>query len=94
MRRKECYIIHSAIDQVLHDPEIAAFFEQDKARLEQAFYDELVRAKRQGEFSNRHDDLLAMARFFYHTRYSLTQAAKFSPDPQVLKQIADVTLSS
>ena len=39
----------------------------------------------------RQDDLLAMARFFYLN--SLAQAAKLSPDPQVLKQIADVTLS-
>lgn len=44
-RRKECFILYSAIDQVPHEPEIAALFEQDRIRLEGAFHDALVRAK-------------------------------------------------
>ncbi|MDT3429138.1 TetR/AcrR family transcriptional repressor of nem operon [Paenibacillus forsythiae] len=93
-RRKECFILYSAIDQVPHDPEIAAFFKHDMERLEQAFYDALVRAREQGELSGRHDDLLALARYLYHARYALTQAAKLTDNPQVLDQIAAVTLSA
>lgn len=91
-RRKECFIMHSAIDQVPHDPEIAAFFKQDMERLEQAFYEALVRARNQGEVSGNHD-LLALARFLYHARYALTQAAKLTTDPKVLEDIAAVALT-
>ncbi|MDD9268573.1 TetR/AcrR family transcriptional regulator [Paenibacillus sp. GCM10023248] len=91
-RRKECFILYSAIDQVPHDPEIAELFEQDKIRLEQALYDALVRGQKLGEFSaNR--DMLALARYLYHARYGLTQAAKLTDDPLVIEQITAVTLS-
>jgi len=91
-RRKECFILYSAIDQIPHDPEIAKLFEQDQARLEQAFYEALARGQQQGELSpNR--DLRALARYLYHARYALTQAAKLTNDPQVLEQITAVTLT-
>ncbi|CAH1207628.1 HTH-type transcriptional repressor ComR [Paenibacillus auburnensis] len=90
--RKECFILYSAIDQVPHDPEIAVLFNEDKKRLEQALYDALVRGVQQGEFSaNR--DLQALARYLYHARYGLTQAAKLSDDPLVIEQITKITLS-
>ncbi|WP_233277710.1 hypothetical protein [Paenibacillus durus] len=92
LRRNECFIMHSAIDQVPHDPEIAAFFERDMTRLIQAFYEALVRARNQGELSGDRD-LLALARYLYHERYSLTQVAKLTTDPKVLDDIAAVTLS-
>lgn len=93
-RRKECFIMHSAIDQVPHIPEIAEFFQQDVARLEQAFHEALVRAKEQGELSDRHDNLLALSRYLNHARLSLTQTAKLTSDPQVLDDIVAVTLSA
>ncbi|GLI09309.1 putative HTH-type transcriptional regulator YezE [Paenibacillus tyrfis] len=93
-RRKECFIMHSAIDQVPHVPEIAAFFEQDASRLEEAYYRALVRAYEQGELSDRHSDLRALARYLNHSRYSLTQAAKLTSDPKVLDDIIKVTLSA
>lgn len=92
LRRKECFIMYSAIDQVPHDPEIAAFFQQDMARLEQAFYEALVRARKQGELSDR-QDLRALARYLNHSRYALTQAAKLTSNPEVLDDIAAVTIS-
>lgn len=91
-RRKECFILYSAIDQIPHDPEIAELFEQDKIRLEQALYEALVRGQQQGELGpNR--DLRALARYLYHARYALTQAAKLTDDPQVIEQITTVTLT-
>ncbi|GAA3411222.1 TetR/AcrR family transcriptional regulator [Paenibacillus hodogayensis] len=91
-RRKECLILYSAIDQVPHDPEIAALFEQDRIRLEKAFHEALIRARDQGELSAE-QDLLALAKYLYHARYALTQVAKLSDDAKVLEQITAVTLS-
>lgn len=93
-RRKECFILHSAIDQVPHDMEIAKFFEQDRALLEQAFYQALVRAQEQGELSGRHNNLYALARYLNHARYSLTQIAKLTSDPEVLDDNVAIILSA
>ncbi|QQZ62899.1 TetR/AcrR family transcriptional regulator [Paenibacillus sonchi] len=91
-RRKECFILYSAIDQVPHDPEIAALFEQDRVRLENALYQALVRAQNQGELSPD-QDVRALARYLYHARYALTQAAKLTNDPKTLEEITAVTLT-
>ncbi|MBD3921448.1 TetR/AcrR family transcriptional regulator [Paenibacillus sp. PR3] len=92
-RRKECFILHSAIDQVPHEPKIAALFQEDQNRLEHAFYEALVRAKRRQELSTG-QDLQALARYLYHSRYALTQVAKLTSNPQVLDEITTVTLSA
>jgi TetR/AcrR family transcriptional repressor of nem operon len=54
----------------------------------------LIRAYEQGELSDRHDDMLALARYLNHARYSLTQAAKLTSNPEVLDDIVKVTLST
>jgi len=92
-RRKECFILYSAIDQVPHEPEIAALFEEDRNRLERAFYEALVRARQTQELSTD-QDLQALARYLYHSRYALTQVAKLTNDPKVLEEITTVTLST
>lgn len=92
-RRKECLILYSAIDQVPHDPEIAELFEQDQLRLEKAFHEALVRADNQGELGVQ-QDLLALAKYLYYSRYALTQVAKLTNDPKVLEEITAVTLSA
>jgi TetR/AcrR family transcriptional regulator, transcriptional repressor for nem operon len=91
-RRKECFILHSAIDQIPHDPEIAELFAQDKIRLEQAFYEALVRGQQQGELGPN-QDMRALAQYLYHARYALTQAAKLTDDSKVIEQITAVTLT-
>lgn len=91
-RRRECFILNSAIDQIPHDPEIAELFKQDKIRLENALYEALLRGQEQGEFSPQ-QDLRALAQYLYHARYALTQAAKFTEDANVIEQITTVTLS-
>ncbi|MBY0085990.1 TetR/AcrR family transcriptional regulator [Brevibacillus sp. M2.1A] len=93
-RCKECFILLSAIDQVPHDTEIADFFKDDMARLEEAFYTALVRAKEQGELGHREKNLRALAQYLNHARYALTQAAKLSTNPEVLDHILTVTLST
>ncbi|UQZ32733.1 TetR/AcrR family transcriptional regulator [Paenibacillus sp. PK3_47] len=91
-RRKECFILHSAIDQVPHNSDIALMFEKDKLMLEQAFYDALVRAQHEGEISEK-KDLHAIAQYLYHSRYALTQVAKLTADPKALNNVAALTLS-
>lgn len=91
-RRRECFILNSAIDQIPHDPEIAALFKQDKIRLEKALYEALLRGQEQGEFSPQ-QDLRALAQYLYHARYALTQAAKFTDGSNFIEQITTVTLS-
>ncbi|WP_201007547.1 TetR/AcrR family transcriptional regulator [Paenibacillus glycanilyticus] len=91
-RRNECFILNSAIDQVPHEPEIAALFEEDRIKLERAFHDALVRGKRRQELSTE-QDLQALARYLYHARYALTQVAKLTSNPEVLEDFAKVSLS-
>lgn len=93
-RCKECFILLSAIDQVPHDTEIADFFRDDMARLEEAFYTALVRAQEQGELGHREKNLRALAQYLNHARYALTQAAKLTTNPEVLDHILTVTLST
>ncbi|MED1947854.1 MULTISPECIES: TetR/AcrR family transcriptional regulator [Brevibacillus] len=93
-RCKECFILLSAIDQVPHDTEIADFFKEDMARLEEAFYTALVRAQEQGELGHREKNLRALAQYLNHARYALTQAAKLTTNPEVLDHILTVTLST
>ncbi|MCK9861807.1 TetR/AcrR family transcriptional regulator [Paenibacillus sp. ATY16] len=92
-RRNECFILNSAIDQVPHEPEIAALFEEDRIKLERAFHDALVRGKRRQELSTE-QDLQALARYLYHARYALTQVAKLTSNPEVLEDFAKVSLST
>ncbi|MGK5506926.1 TetR/AcrR family transcriptional regulator [Brevibacillus formosus] len=93
-RCKECFILLSAIDQVPHDTEIADFFKDDMARLEEAFYTALVRAQEQGELGHREKNLRALAQYLNHARYALTQSAKLTSNPEVLDHILTVTLST
>ncbi|UKS23957.1 TetR/AcrR family transcriptional regulator [Paenibacillus sp. HWE-109] len=93
LRRKECFIMQSAIDQVPHDAQLAQFFNADIARIEEAFYEALLKAKQQNELS-AHINLEMLARYLTHARYSLTQAAKLSTDPKVLDDIAAVILTT
>ncbi|MFC0214918.1 TetR/AcrR family transcriptional regulator [Paenibacillus chartarius] len=92
-RRKECFILNSAIDQVPHNPEIAAFFNRDMARLEHAFYGAIMRAREMGEL-NANMNPRAHAQYLNHARYSLTQAAKLTQDPVVLDHITEVILTT
>lgn len=92
-RRKECFIMDSAIAQIPHDLEIAEFFKQDLKRLEDAFYKALVRAQEQGELG-KHKNINALAKYLNHSRYSLTQVAKLSSDHKVLDEHVSIILTT
>lgn len=91
--RSECFILHSAIDQVPHDQEINAFFKSDMAKLEEAFCRALERAQLQGEISPR-QDLRALAQYLNHARYTMTASAKLTADPNVLDNLVQTILST
>ncbi len=92
-KRKECFIMDSAISQVPRDTEIAEFFNKDLKRLEEAFYNALLRAREEGEIGKQ-KDIDALARYLNHSRYSLTQVAKLSSDSKVLDDFVSIVLST
>ncbi|MEK4823874.1 TetR/AcrR family transcriptional regulator [Niallia sp. FSL W8-0951] len=92
-KRKECFILDSAISQVPHDREIAEFFKMDIRRLEEAFYKSLIRGQENGEIELQ-KDIEALAKYLNHSRYSLTQVSKLSSDPKVLDDFVSIVLST
>ncbi len=92
-KRKECFILDSAISQVPHDTEIEEFFKRDIKRLEEAFYNTLLRGQKEGEIGMQ-KDIDALAKYLNYSRYSLTQVAKLSSDPKVLDEFVSIVLST
>lgn len=92
-KRKECFILDSAISQVPHDREIAEFFKMDIRRLEEAFYKSLIRGQENGEIELQ-KDIEALAKYLNHSRYSLTQVSKLSSDSKVLDDFVSIVLST
>ena len=92
-RQKECFVMLSAVDQMAHDKEISDFLLNDLNRLEEAFYETLVRGQMNGEFSNDRD-LRALARYLNVARHSLTQLAKMTNDPKVMDDYVTISLST
>ncbi|GAK10725.1 TetR/AcrR family transcriptional regulator [Geomicrobium sp. JCM 19039] len=92
-RRKECFILYSAFDRMPHDTEVAEFLTKDLKRLEDVFYETLVRGQKQGEINQR-QELRAFARYLNYSRHSMTQLAKITNDPKVLDDYVKVTLSN
>lgn len=92
VRSKECFILNSAVEQAPHLHEIGTFMTEHTAKLEQAFYEALVRGHNEGEIRNPWEDLHAVARFLNHARLSLTYTAKTGADQSVLEDIVRVTL--
>ncbi|MGN7360372.1 TetR/AcrR family transcriptional regulator [Paenibacillus sp. SAF-054] len=92
-RQKECFIIFSAIDQMAHDKEIREFLSKDLNRMEEAFYETLVRGQENGEIPSDRD-LRALARYLNFARHSMTQLAKMTSDPKVMDDFVAVSLSA
>jgi len=88
-----CFMVNTAIELAPHDREIGNIIESNMEQEVQALYHALTRAKSQGELNDRHQDLMALARFLNNTRYGLVVTAKSTSNPAVLGEIVDVTLS-
>ncbi|MFB5266118.1 TetR/AcrR family transcriptional regulator [Paenibacillus enshidis] len=92
-RKKGCFMINTCVELAPHDPEIAKFIEKESASVEHAYYDALIRAKGQGELHERHQDLMALARFLNSAHGGLIVTAKTVSDMKALEDIVRVTLS-
>ncbi|GIN96961.1 putative HTH-type transcriptional regulator YezE [Siminovitchia terrae] len=92
-RKKGCFMINTAVELAPHDQEISRLVETNMEHEVSAFYQALIRAQKEGELSERHDDLMALARFLNQARYSLFIASKSTSNPVVLNDIVKITLS-
>ncbi len=87
-----CFMINSMVELSLHDDEIAGRIASHLKHLEEALYRALVRAQKQNEL-RPHQNLRALAQFLTNSINGLCVTAKISPEPRMLQNIADVTLS-
>ncbi len=87
-----CLVTNSAVERVLHDRQTATRVAGSLARMEDAFYGVLVRARRAGEVRQGRN-LRALARYFTMCAQGLTVIGKVRPDPAILQQVAEVVLS-
>lgn len=92
-RTKGCFMSNTCVELAPHDPVIAEFIEMERTRVERAYYHALARAKEQGDLHERHQDLVALARFLHNAQGGLTITAKTVSDMTVLEDIVRVTLS-
>ncbi|MEQ8998414.1 MAG: TetR/AcrR family transcriptional regulator [Coleofasciculus sp. B1-GNL1-01] len=92
VQRRGCLITNTAVELCPHDPDTATRIATNLKRIEQAFYQVLVRAKEKGELSDKHD-LNALASFLTCTLQGLRVSSKVNPDREALRSIAQVALS-
>ncbi|RUS47013.1 TetR/AcrR family transcriptional regulator [Cohnella sp. AR92] len=90
---KGCFLINSNVEMAPHDAEIADFLEKERTRAIDAYYRALTRAKEQGELHERHQDLMALARYLSNAQGGLAITAKTSSGRMILDDIVRVTLS-
>ncbi|OXM17197.1 TetR/AcrR family transcriptional regulator [Paenibacillus herberti] len=90
--RQKCFIISSAIEQALHDEELAAFLHANTEQVEHAFYTMLEKGMEQGELSIELN-IRDLSRFLANERIALVFAAKLGMDEQKLVSIKQIVLS-
>lgn len=88
-----CLMVNTVVERMLHDKETADKVSAHLTVLEDAFYQALLRAQRLGELNRSPEELRRLARYFVSCANGLCVSAKASPDPSVLQDIADTTLS-
>jgi TetR/AcrR family transcriptional repressor of nem operon len=88
-----CLMVNTMVERVLHDNATADKVTAHMMALEDAFYQTLLRAQKLGEINHPPDALRKLARYFVSSANGLCVTAKASPNPSVLQDIADTTLS-
>lgn len=89
---KGCLIANAMVELALHDPQAAQKVSAYMARMEQGFYQALVRACDRGEIAADNNPR-ALARFFTSSSIGLSTTAKAVTDRHILKDIVDTILS-
>ncbi len=88
-----CFMTNAAIELCTHDPDTQKRVAKNFKRIETAFYRVLSRAQEKGEISPE-KDLQALARFFACNLHGMRVVSKIHPDPEILRDIVQVVLSS
>lgn len=81
-----CFLTNSAVEVAPHDQAAAAFVRANLARLENAFYQALVRARKKGEIP-KSLNLRDYACFFTNSIMGFTVLLKVLPDRKALERI-------
>jgi TetR/AcrR family transcriptional repressor of nem operon len=92
-KQRGCMMLNATLELSPHDPQVADIAAANQRSIEMALRGALELAKDQGEI-DKSKDTRALARFIISSYQGLRVSAKTDPDPERLRQIADVTLSA
>lgn len=88
-----CFLVNATSELAANDDEIRAVVEQSFRRLENAYYDALVRAQREGTLSADKNPR-ALARFLFTSVVGLRLVGKTQPEPAILGDVAEIIVAS
>ena len=92
-RHLGCLMTNTTVELASHDPAITAFSLATLGRMENAFFDALMRAKACGEITTE-GNLHALARFLTSNLQGLRVTAKATPDREILQDIVNVIMKA
>jgi TetR/AcrR family transcriptional repressor of nem operon len=88
-----CLLTNSVAELAAHDPAVAAITDAHLQRLEDKFYQVLLRAQQQQEISGQRD-LRALARFLTMSVHGLNIVSKMSANREVVRASVDIVLAT
>jgi TetR/AcrR family transcriptional repressor of nem operon len=88
-----CFLTNTAVTMATHDPEAEERLARSMKRVEAAFYQALVSARRAGEIRTKRD-LRSLARFLTSSVQGLRVMGRVNPDRQALMEVAEFILAA
>jgi TetR/AcrR family transcriptional repressor of nem operon len=92
-RQRGCMVVNVTAELAPRDPEVASLLGANQRALEMALRGALEMAKDRGEVA-KDRDTRSLARFLISTLHGLRISAKADPDPERLREIAEVALQA
>lgn len=90
--RQGCFLTNSAVEVAPHDTEAEQRLTASLERIEAAFLDALIEARKRGEIRTRRD-LRDVARFLTSSLQGLRVMARVNPNRDALMAVADIMIS-
>jgi TetR/AcrR family transcriptional repressor of nem operon len=87
-----CFLVNATSELAANDDEVRAFVERSFLRMENAYYDALVRAQRHGALAADKDPRV-LARFLFTTVVGLRVVGKTRPDQRMLGDVAETIVA-